>query len=71
MEERIEELKECFSEFDTNGDGTIQFDEFTALLHNLGSHADDQECRIGFREIDTDRDGVINFDEFASWWIEH
>ncbi|MGD8416708.1 MAG: EF-hand domain-containing protein [Pseudomonadales bacterium] len=66
----LEELKECFESCDSNGDGTIQFQEFEALLQNLGFEMEHEACRIGFRELDTDRDGVIDFDEFLAWWSE-
>ncbi len=71
MEERREELKECFAEVDKNADGVIQFEEFETLLHNLGSELTDSECRIGFKEVDADNNGEISFDEFATWWLEH
>ncbi|MEJ2087816.1 MAG: EF-hand domain-containing protein [Gammaproteobacteria bacterium] len=67
----LEELEDYFRACDTNGDGTIQFGEFQALLANLGSEMDREECRIGFREVDTDGDGVIDFNEFLAWWTEH
>ncbi len=71
MQERIEELKECFAEVDKNSDGRIQYDEFASLLHNLGSEVAEAECKIGFGEVDSNGDGEINFDEFAAWWLEH
>ncbi len=71
MEERIEELRECFAEVDKNADGVIQFSEFESLLHNLGSELSASECRIGFKEVDSDNNGEISFDEFATWWLEH
>ena len=71
MEERLEELREGFDECDANGDGKIQFEEFSALLENLGAETNAEERKIGFREIDTDGDGVIDFDEFIAWWTEH
>jgi Ca2+-binding EF-hand superfamily protein len=70
-ETRIEEFRESFDECDRNGDGTIQFEEFVILLHNLDADMSDHECRIGFREIDVNGDGGIDFDEFKTWWIEH
>jgi len=66
-----DELWEYFEACDTNGDGTIQFQEFKVLLANLGSEMEPDECRIGFKEVDTDRDGVIDFHEFLTWWTEH
>ncbi|MGI9326155.1 MAG: EF-hand domain-containing protein [Pseudomonadales bacterium] len=70
MEERLEELKEFFTDCDANSDGLIQLTEFSALLKNIGSDVTEDECRIGFAELDSDRDGRIDFNEFVNWWNE-
>ncbi|MGK0223470.1 MAG: Ca2+-binding EF-hand superfamily protein [Limisphaerales bacterium] len=71
MQERIEELRECFAEVDANADGGIQYDEFATMLHNLGSQMSTSECKLGFKEVDSNSDGTISFDEFAAWWLDH
>ncbi len=70
MEDRIEELKEFFSDCDSNRDGLIQLAEFSTLLKNIGSDVTEDECRIGFAELDADQDGRIDFNEFVTWWNE-
>lgn len=70
-EEENQDLREYFDACDHNGDGTIQYEEFVALLHNLGADMEEHDNRIGFGEVDTDRDGAIDFDEFLVWWREH
>ena len=71
MQERIEELRECFAGVDANSDGCIQYDEFATMLHNLGSQMSTAECKLGFKEVDSNSDGTISFDEFAAWWLDH
>jgi len=66
--EALAELREDFDQFDNDGDGLLEFDEFLEFMDGLGADMSNEECRIGFAEIDTDRDGVIEFDEFIEWW---
>ena len=70
MDPSDEEVREYFKACDTNGDGAIQYSEFVALLHNLGTDIPAEECRIGFEEVDSNGDGLIDFDEFIVWWGE-
>ncbi len=70
MDDRLEEWREGFATCDANGDGRIQFDEFTTLLENIGAETSAEEARIGFEAVDSDKDGVISFDEFVAWWTE-
>ena len=69
-DEYLEELRESFHACDTNKDGQIQYDEFVALLDNLGAQMSERDCRIGFAEVDTDNDGLIDYGEFATWWTD-
>lgn len=65
-----DELRELFEACDTNGNGTLQFGEFSRFIDSVGAGISEQECRIGFGEIDSDRDGHIDFGEFLDWWQE-
>jgi Ca2+-binding EF-hand superfamily protein len=69
-ENRVEEIEELFEQNDTDGNGDIDFDEFTALIRDLDEPMSQHTLDIGFREIDTDKDGRINFGEFLVWWLE-
>ncbi len=68
--DREDEFREAFSECDTNGNGSICYEEFATLMLNLGAEMDKEECRIGFGEIDQNGDGAIDFEEFFAWWVE-
>ena len=69
-EELMQELQEDFAQADSDHDGRINFEEFSALLADLEAGMSAQELRIGFHEIDTDRDGRIDLREFVTWWTE-
>lgn len=67
-DEQVEELREAFATFDRDGNGTIGYREFVALLDVLDADMTAEEARIGFHELDQDRSGAIGFDEFVAWW---
>ena len=64
------ELKENFDQADSDGDGRINFAEFSSLLQDLEAGMSAEDLRIGFHEIDTDHDGLIDLREFIAWWTE-
>jgi len=64
------ELLENFEHFDTDGNGRIDFGEFSDLLDALDSGLADEEKRIGFEAIDENANGWIEFEEFSSWWTD-
>jgi Ca2+-binding EF-hand superfamily protein len=66
---RIEEIEELFEQNDTDGNGDIDFAEFTALMDDLDPQMPHAALEIGFRDIDTNKDARINFDEFLVWWL--
>jgi calmodulin len=68
MQEKMAELREDFEYFDDDGDGLMQFSEFTSLMDGLGAEMSAEECQVGFAEIDSDHDGAIQFEEFRNWW---
>ncbi|XP_008835071.1 calmodulin-like protein 5 [Nannospalax galili] len=59
-----EELKELISRVDTDGDGTISFDEFLAAMAKYASGGiAEKELRAVFSVFDQNGDGHISVDE--------
>lgn len=58
----------AFSNFDSDGDGYLEPNEFALLLADLGMELDDRYTLKAFSVIDTDNDRRISFDEFNHWW---
>ena len=69
-EYRVAEIEELFENNDTDGNGDIDFDEFTELMRDLDEDLPRSALEVGYREIDTIKDGRINFGEFLAWWLE-
>lgn len=51
---------EVFDEFDTDGSGTIDFDEFAHMLQALGIYIPPSKVLKYFKRIDTDNSGEID-----------
>lgn len=64
------ELRAAFDRFDTDGDGTIDADEFARLLDAIGVKMTDNEVYVGFHAIDINASGRIDFGEFRQWWTK-
>eukprot|EP01105_Mastigella_eilhardi_P014311 TRINITY_DN3263_c0_g1_i6.p1 TRINITY_DN3263_c0_g1~~TRINITY_DN3263_c0_g1_i6.p1 ORF type:complete len:1939 (-),score=315.55 TRINITY_DN3263_c0_g1_i6:82-5112(-) len=63
-EEQLAELKEAFSLFDVDGDGTITTKQLGIVMRSLGQNLTDAELGVLTNEIDSDGNGVIDFPEF-------
>ena len=63
-EEEIEEIREAFNLFDTDGSGTIDPKELKAAMQSLGFEAKNQTIYQMIGDIDKDNDGSIDFEEF-------
>ena len=63
-EEEIEEIREAFNLFDTDGSGTIDPKELKAAMQSLGFEAKNQTKYQMIADIDKDGDGSIDFEEF-------
>ncbi len=63
-------LREIFTRFDRNKNGTIEARELGALLEALGRDPDDDDIKALFARFDTDKNGTISLDELAAWWDE-
>ena len=65
-DENMEELKEAFTLFDTNHNGSIDLREFKAAMRALGYDVTKQQCIEMFREgADKTPEGTLHFDEFC------
>jgi Ca2+-binding EF-hand superfamily protein len=63
----ILDVDDQFDACDADGDGRIDFPEFSALLDRLGSELETVNRRRHFVAIDTDGDGCIGRAEFRAW----
>lgn len=64
----LAELKQSFDACDSNSDGWILNQEFSALLQALDQSLSEDECLLAFELTDADGDGSISFEEFMGWW---
>lgn len=63
-EEDLEEIKEAFRLFDSDGSGTIDVRELKAAMRALGFQVKKAEIRQMIADIDKDESGTIDMDEF-------
>ena len=63
-EDEIEEIKEAFDLFDTDGSGTIDAKELKVAMRALGFEPKKEEIRKMIADADRDGSGVIDFPEF-------
>ena len=63
-EEQIEEIREAFNLFDTDGSGSIDYKELKAAMRALGFETKKEEMQKIIDEIDADGSGEIEFPEF-------
>lgn len=57
-------LKDAFSVYDIDGNGSITAEELYQVLRSLGDDCTIAECRRMIRGVDCDGDGTIDFEEF-------
>ncbi|KAK8567512.1 hypothetical protein V6N13_105476 [Hibiscus sabdariffa] len=63
-EEVLENLKDAFSVYDIDGDGSISAEELHEVLQSLGDECSIAECRKMISGVDNDGNGMIDFEEF-------
>ncbi|KAI7978920.1 putative calcium-binding protein CML25 [Camellia lanceoleosa] len=69
-DEVLENLKEAFSVFDIDKNGSISAEELMNVLQSLGEECSIGECRKMISGVDCDGDGTISFDEFKVMMIK-
>ncbi|KAF7827575.1 putative calcium-binding protein CML25 [Senna tora] len=62
--EAMENLKDAFSVFDIDGNGSITAEELQKVMKSLGDDCSVAECRRMISGVDSDGDGQIDFEEF-------
>ncbi|CAI0435493.1 unnamed protein product [Linum tenue] len=65
-EEEIKGLKQMFKNMDTDGSGTITYDELKAGLTRLGSKLSEAEMKQLMDAADVDKNGTIDYVEFIT-----
>lgn len=64
-EEQLQELREAFDLFDTDGSGSIDVKELKVAMRALGFQVKKEEVRKMIADIDKDGNESIDFDEFV------
>merc|ERR1712045_515438 len=64
MGDEIEEIKEAFDIFDSDGSGTIDPKELKSAMQSLGFEAKNQTIYQMVSDLDADGSGAIDFEEF-------
>jgi calmodulin len=67
---QIREIREAFSIFDKDGDGSISAKELGTVMRSLGMAPTDQDIQRLIRAVDTDGSGEIEFEEFLDLMSE-
>jgi calcium-binding protein CML len=62
--EVMENLKDAFSVYDVDGNGSISAEELQKVMASLGEPCSMSECRKIISGVDSDGDGMIDFEEF-------
>jgi calmodulin len=64
-ESQMTGIKDAFTLFDTDGDGSISVKELGKVIRSLGQNPTDAEIINIISKADSNRNGTIEFDEFV------
>ena len=73
---QVDKIKKRFNEFDLDGSGKIDYNEFLQMLcyvlraKNPTDVSEDRAQRF-WQEIDEDGSGEIEFEEFCGWFVKY
>ena len=62
-------MLKCFSAFDKDGNGHIDFSELREVSKELGRELDPAELDECMKDLDINKDGHITYEEFSKWWL--
>jgi len=65
--QQLDEIKQTFGQFDTNGDGHISIDELENAMRQCGKQPSKLEVKMLMNQVDKDRNGVITLEEFIEY----
>lgn len=65
-DEELKQFKAEFASFDKNGDGTVDVNELSIILKNLGEPNDTATVKKLVAEVDSDKSGKIEYNEFLA-----
>ncbi|GMI26760.1 hypothetical protein TeGR_g8569 [Tetraparma gracilis] len=65
----VDEFREIFDLFDSDGGGSIDASELGSVMRTLGKHPSEEELVKLVKQIDEDGSGEIEFDEFLTLLI--
>ncbi|KAK4706344.1 hypothetical protein R3W88_034106 [Solanum pinnatisectum] len=68
-DEVMENLKDAFSVFDVDKNGSISAEELQKVMKSIGEECSLDECREMIGGVDCDGDGMIDFEEFKVMMI--
>ncbi|KAJ4843726.1 hypothetical protein Tsubulata_012878 [Turnera subulata] len=63
-DEVMSNLRDAFSVYDMDGNGSISAEELHKVLASIGEPSSLAECRNMISAVDSDGDGMISFEEF-------
>jgi len=63
-QDKLKRLKEIFTGFDTNRDGSVCCKEFKAVMIAMGINVSDEEAQELIDSVDKDDNRKLNFEEF-------
>ena len=70
-EHQISLFREIFSEFDKDGDGTLDTKYVGTIMRSLGQSPTESELRDIIVEVDADNSGYMDFSEFLTVMANH
>ncbi|KAH0724184.1 hypothetical protein KY284_000049 [Solanum tuberosum] len=69
LREVMENLKDAFSVFDVDKNGSISAEELQKVMKSIGEECSLDKCRKMIGGVDCDGDGMIDFEEFKVMMI--
>ena len=66
-EAQIDEYRDAFKLFDTDGDGMLSISEWQNVLSRMGMKCSSKEAKALFRNVDSNGDGKVDLDEFMQY----